>query len=576
MLSFARAYPLQSLIMLLALMLAGVAEGIGLTALLPLVSIGIGSQTGAQGDTFVGGSGLERAVTEALAAIGLTPTLGILLAVITLAITVKSLLLLVAKKRIGYTVAQVATDLRLSLLRSLLRTKWEYFISQPVGVLTNAIATEANRTSKAYLAGTTITASLIQMVVYLGVSFLVSWQATLVALAVGSFLLLILRSLITRARSAGQRQTKLLKSLLSHLTDTLQSIKSLKAMAREERADSILEKKTKSLNRALQKQVLTKEILRALQEPLLIVFAAIGLYAALVYWHIPLAQVTVLAFLLIRIVKRLHKAQQDYQDMAIFESAYWSLTNTISEAERAREEELGTKVPSLNHGVRYDRVGFAYGENWVLRKLSLTFPAGLFTAIVGPSGAGKTTLVDLLMALLRPQEGEIFIDDLPLAEVDLRSWRKMIGYVPQETVLLHDSVLINVTLGDPDLTEVDAEQALRAAGAWKFVAAMPEGVNSTVGERGSMLSGGQRQRIAIARALVHKPKLLILDEPTSALDPETEAAISRSLAQLRGGITILAISHQPTIMNAADRAYQLLDGEAFLVQDHKVASAHSG
>jgi len=576
MISFARAYPRQSLIMLLALMLAGAAEGVGLTALLPLVSIGIGSQTGAQGDTFVGGSGLERAVTEALAAIGLTPTIGILLTLITLAITVKSLLSLVAKKRIGYTVAQVATDLRLSLLRSLLLTKWEYFISQPVGLLTNAIATEANRTSKAYLAGTTIAASLIQMLVYLGVSFLVSWQATLVALAVGLFLLLILRSLISRARSAGQRQTKLLKSLLSHLTDTLQSIKSLKAMAREERADSILEKKTKSLNRALQKQVLTKETLRALQEPLLIVFAAIGLYAALVYWHIPLAQVTVLAFLLVRIVKRLHKVQQDYQDMAIFESAYWSLINTISEAERAREEELGTKVPSLNHGVRYDRIGFAYGEDWVLRNLSLTFPAGLFTAIVGPSGAGKTTLVDLLMALLRPQEGEIFIDDLPLAEVDIRSWRKMIGYVPQETLLLHDSVLINVTLGDPDLTEVDAEQALRAAGAWKFVKAMPEGMNSTVGERGSMLSGGQRQRIAIARALVHKPKLLILDDPTSALDPETEAAISRSLAQLGGGITILAISHQPTIMNAADRAYQLLDGEAFLVQDHKVVSAHSG
>lgn len=133
-----------------------------------------------------------------------------------------------------------------------------------------------------------------------------------------------------------------------------------------------------------------------------------------------------------------------------------------------------------------------------------------------------------------------------------------------------------MTLGDPDLTKVDAEQALRAAGAWKFVKAMPEGINSSVGERGSMLSGGQRQRIAIARALVHQPKLLILDEPTSALDPQTEAAISRSLAQLRGGITILAISHQPTIMNAADRAYQLVDGEVFLVQDHKVADAYSG
>jgi ATP-binding cassette subfamily C protein len=169
------------------------------------------------------------------------------------------------------------------------------------------------------------------------------------------------------------------------------------------------------------------------------------------------------------------------------------------------------------------------------------------------------------------------IDDLPLAKVDLKKWRKMIGYVPQETLLLHDSVLVNVTLGDPDLSVADAERALRAAEAWEFVAEMGQGIYSTVGERGSMLSGGQRQRIAIARALVHRPKLLILDEPTSALDPESEAAICETLGQLRGGgITILAISHQPTIMNVADRAYQLQDGKAFLVQDHKVADAYSG
>ncbi len=358
MISFARAYPRQSLIMLLALMLAGAAEGIGLTALLPLVSIGIGSQTGAQGDTFVGGSGLERMVTEALVAIGLTPTLGILLTLITLAITMKSLLLLVAKKRIGYTVAQVATDLRLSLLRALLLTKWEYFISQPVGLLTNAIATEANRTSKAYLSGTTIAASLIQVVVYLGVSFLVSWQATLVALAVGLFLLLILRSLITRARSAGLRQTKLLKSLLAHLTDTLQSIKPLKAMAREERADSILEKKTTRLNRALQKQVLSKETLRALQEPLLIGLAAIGLYAALSYWHIPLAKVTVLAFLLTRLVKQLNKVQQEYQQMAILESAYWSL----QEGQFCLRRRMGT--PGR---ITYFSCGSIHCDRWPIR-----------------------------------------------------------------------------------------------------------------------------------------------------------------------------------------------------------------
>jgi ATP-binding cassette subfamily C protein len=338
-------------------------------------------------------------------------------------------------------------------------------------------------------------------------------------------------------------------------------------MARESRADALLEKKTNLLNKALQKQVLASETLKALQEPLLIVFAAIGLYAALIYWHITLAKVMVLTFLLVRVVKQLNKVQEQYQQMVIFESAYWSLKDTIHKAEMARESALGTQVPSLNEAIRFDQVSFNYGEDWVLRNVSLIFPAGLFTAIVGPSGVGKTTIVDLVMALLRPQHGELFIDDLPLAKVDLRSWRKMIGYVPQETLLLHDTVLINVTLGAPDLTEEDAEQALRAAGAWEFVTTMPQGMHSTVGERGSMLSGGQRQRISIARALVHKPKLLILDEPTSALDGESELAICETLQQLSGEYTILAISHRATLLNAADRAYHLKDGTGVLVAD---------
>jgi ATP-binding cassette subfamily C protein len=562
--------------MLLALLLAGAVEGFGLSALLPLASIAIGSQGGAQGGSAASSSGLEQVVKETLAVIGLTPTLGVLLTVITLAIVLKSLLLLLARKRIGYTVAQVATDLRLSLLRALLVTRWEYYIRQPVGALTNAMATEAIRTSKAYSAGITMTATFIQALVYAGVAFLVSWKATLLALSAGLFLLYILRYLIKKARRAGLRQTQLLKSLLTHLTDTLQSIKPLKAMAREERADSILERKTTRLNRALQKQVLTKESLKASQEPLLVMFSAIGLYAAIIYYHMPLAKVMVLVFLLARVVKQLNKVQQDYQEMVIFESAYWSLQDTIRGVEKAREPALGKEIPSLNYAIRLEQVSFAYAEDRVLQDSSLVFPAGLFTAIIGPSGAGKTTIVDLVIALLRPQQGEIFIDDLPLSQIDFRRWRKMIGYVPQETLLLHDTVLINVTLGAPELTETDAEKALRAAGAWEFVRAMPQGIHSTVGERGSMLSGGQRQRIAIARALVHKPKLLILDEPTSALDPDTEADICETLAQFRGEITTLAISHQPIFMKIADRAYHLQDGKASLLEDHQLESATGG
>jgi ATP-binding cassette subfamily C protein len=567
LISFARAYPLQSAITLLALSLAGVAEGIGLSALLPLISLAMGGQTGAAPGASVAQSGVERVVTETLTSIGLSPTLGVLLLVIVLAIVLKSGLVLLAKKQVGYTVANIATDLRLSLIRALLLVRWEYFLRQPIGVLANSMATEASRTAAAFLHGALMLALIFEALVYMVVALLISWKATFVSLAVGLILAYMLKRLIRTAWRAGVRQTELLKSLITHLTDTLISIKPLKAMARESRADTLLAKNTNRLNRALQKQVLSKEGLKAVQEPLFVAFLAIGLYVISVFLHFPLATVMVLVFLLSRIVKRVNKVQQEYQEMVVLESAYWSLKDTIREAERAREPNLGSEIPSLDHAIRLDKVSFSYDEEWVLREASLSFPAGLLTALVGPSGVGKTTIADLLTGLIRPQHGEVWIDDLPLAKVDLKSWRKMIGYVPQETLLQHDTVFINVTLGDPELGEKEVEYALRAAGAWEFVLEMPQGVHSTVGERGGLLSGGQRQRIAIARALIHKPKLLILDEPTSALDGESELAICETLQQLSGDYTILAISHRATLLNAADRAYHLKDGTGVLVVD---------
>jgi ATP-binding cassette subfamily C protein len=150
----------------------------------------------------------------------------------------------------------------------------------------------------------------------------------------------------------------------------------------------------------------------------------------------------------------------------------------------------------------------------------------------------------------------------------------MVGYIPQDTILLHDTVLNNITLGDPALSAADAQDALRAASAWEFVYNMPKAMESIVGERGGKLSGGQRQRIAIARALVHKPKLLILDEATSGLDPESEAAVCDTLQQLRGKLTILAISHQSALVEIADEAYRIQDGK-ILRDNSKTAADHT-
>ena len=144
----------------------------------------------------------------------------------------------------------------------------------------------------------------------------------------------------------------------------------------------------------------------------------------------------------------------------------------------------------------------------------------------------------------------------------MQDWRKRIGYVPQETLLLNDSIRLNISFGDAEIDEARVEAALRSAGAWEFVQQLPEGMESSVGERGSLLSGGQRQRIAIARALVHHPDLLILDEATAALDADTEMQLWRTIERLRGQTTVVAISHQPALASVADRIYRIEGGRA--------------
>ena len=548
------------------MLFAGIAEGFGLSMLLPLLGLVINSPDGAGVAALQSKSTLEQLVTGFFDAIGMTPTIGVLLAVFVLSILLKAILVLLANKRVGYMVAQVATDLRLALIRALFATRWEYYVHQPIGRFTNAFATEATRSADAYLFGIRMIALLLHATVYASVALMLAWKETLITLGAGIIILYVLRHLVTKAKKAGKRQTNLLKSLLALLTDTLQSIKPLKAMARENMADLVLQKETKRLNKALRKQVFSKEALKALQEPLLTIFFAFGLYVTMVWWEIPLATVLIMVFMLVKILKTLQKAQKEHQSMVIAESAYWSLCSKIKETEKEQEAFTGTQKPSFNDSIRLQDISFSYDRQPVLKNASLIFPKGSFSAIIGPSGAGKTTIVDLITGLLLPQEGQVWIDEMKLTDVDMKGWRRMIGYVPQETLLLHDTVLVNVTLGDTKFTESDVESALRDAGAWDFVAEMADGIHTVVGERGSRLSGGQRQRITIARALVHKPELLILDEATSALDPVSEAEICQTLRQLSSKLTILAISHQTALLDAADRAYRLADNTAEIIR----------
>lgn len=559
--AYGRGYPVRTFLMLISLLLAGIAEGVGLTTLLPLLSIALGDQAH---------SDLANKVIHVLGLVGLEPTLVTMLVVIVVGLTLSSTLVLLGNRQVGYAVAHVATDLRIDLIRALLGSRWEYYLRQPAGALANAVATEAYRASTGYEHAANMLALVIQAVVYAVIAFIVSWKATLVSLILGGFLLMALQRLVKTSRRAGKSQTSLMRELLAHLTDTLGSVKPLKAMARYDIADSLLRHQAAELNKAMEREVMSREALRALQEPMLAILAAAGLYAALVVWKLPLSSVMVLIFLVVRVLGLLHKAQQRYHRMAAQESAYWALQDSINAALTDAEPNGGTRTPSLKSAIVFEQVSFHYGSKPILSEVDLTIPVGTFTSLIGPSGSGKTTILDLICALLAAQSGRVLIDSVPIEELDKRQWRRLIGYVPQETLLLHDTVLANVTLGDPELTAADAERALKQAGAWEFVEKLTGGMNAVVGERGGRLSGGQRQRIVIARALAHNPRLLILDEATSALDPESEAAISHTLKALTPGITIIAVSHRPALIDVADQVYRLFEGRLTRIKSNEL------
>jgi len=408
-------------------------------------------------------------------------------------------------------------------------------------------------------------AMLLNSLIYLGIAISISWQAGVAAAVAGLLLLMLLQRLIRISRRAGQHQTSLLKSLVSAIGAQLGAAKPLKAMAREDHVDALISDQTRQLKRAIRRQVISKEALSALQEPLLAVMVGIGFFISLFALQMPLPAVLIMVFMLARVVNYLSKAQRAYQQVVVRESAYWSLIEAIAAAAAQVEPRGGQAVPHLAESIRFDDVVFSHGDApRLLDRASFTIPAQALTVLVGPSGSGKTTLLDLVVGLQQPEAGRILIDGVPLAEIDLRQWRRQIGYVPQESVMVDDSVIYNLALGEEDLGEAEIREALRAADALAFVEAMPEGLHTRLGEGGSRLSGGQRQRLAIARALVRKPRLLILDEATSSLDLEAQAAVVETVKHLKGRLTILAVSHQELLIDAADRIYRLAGGQLAL------------
>ena len=546
-------YPWLSLAVVAGMVASGVFEGLGLAAVLPLLALLVEGDGEADSE-------LYQTFEQAFAQLGLPFEFDLLLAVIVVALLLKSLTSAGVGIYVDYSMQLVARDTRAELINALSAARWRYFTKQPSGILANLVSFEADRAAGSFGSMHKFTDAALRLVIFFAIGITLSPVAMVLGVTLGLASLIVLRPLIRMARTAGTGETATLRHLISDLTQTLFIFKSLKAMGSERRFLSTIGALNQDLNWARLLATISKKTLDLSQELIILVLLAVSLYVGFKILDVSVSKMMFAALLLVRIHNQVGILQKRYQSIANTQPVFAQIRATLQEIHEEKELWRGTGPVPVDLTIAFENVRFSHENHPVLDGVSLTIPSNRITLITGPSGAGKTTIIDLLCGFYAPDDGRIQVDGTNLNQLDIHAWRQVIGYLPQAPTLLNQTICENVTYFDPAISREEVEEALRMAGAWDFVSVLPEGIDTRVGERGGRFSGGQQQRIALARALVHKPKLLILDEPTGSVDADTERLICEQLQKIKGGMTVVAISHQPALGQIADVVYQLENG----------------
>ena len=554
MLAFFSAYRLRVVGVVCLQVIAGFADNLSIVGLLPVI------QSLVSGNTSVGR--VTRALTDLITSVGLPADIRSYLLLVSLAIIVKAITIYVTLRAANRLVLEVVVGIRLRLLKALVEVRWPLFANLKSGNIISLQVNEVERFRPGLTAALTLMTATVQAALYIAASFLVSPQLTLLALVLGAVKVSILRPIRRGTMRLGAIYSDNIRQMTISLLEGLQSIKPIRAMSADE---SLL---TRLTDDVAQNQKSVNDLHRnstwfsVADDFLTSATLVIVLLTCSMLLSVDLAQLAVIGLLMSRILVQVGNIQKGQQTINLTSSVVQSLHSTLEYYRNNAEKREGTRHVRLRREIKFEDVSLGYDGRTIVSDVNLSIPAGSFCAFNGVSGGGKTTLVDSVLGLVAPITGRVLVDGVNLAEADIVAWRRHIGYVPQELVLFNASVLMNITFNRDGITRDDVCRALKAAEALEFVEAMPQGLNTTVGERGTALSGGQRQRLALARALVHSPDLLILDEATAALDPATEAEICRTLRRLSGERTILAISHQSRVANIADFVVTITGGAA--------------
>ena len=489
---------------------------------------------------------------------------------------IKGLCDYLANYLVNYVGFSSVTDLRNTVFDKVVKQGAQFFEAHSTGRLMSSIM---NDIEKIQVASSHILADLLRQVfIVLGLLFVIldkDWKLALVSLTVLPFVLVPTARIGRRIRRTSRRSQDHAAELNEILQETLSGHQVVKAFAMEQFESRRFRQTAQGLLKINLKYVRQQ----ALASPLIELFGAITIVVLLTYarTQIKTNQLTagqftsfVIALLMIyEPVKRLTGIHNIFEQAI---GASQKVFEYLEHAEEIEEKPGAVKLERFGDAVRFDNVSFRYPlspNGFQLRGLNLEVKAGEVVAVVGPSGAGKTTLVNLVARFYDATSGAVRIDGRDVRELDLASLRRMIGIVAQDTFLFNDTAAHNIAYGLPGTPLEKIREAAQSALADEFISRLPEGYDTVIGERGVKLSGGQRQRIAIARALLKNAPILILDEATSHLDSESEMLVQRALSNLMAGRTVIVIAHRLSTIRSADKIVVLERGGICEVGTHE-------